>query len=91
VYGSEVREIDPHTTTYNEEEGNVSPLSLGQPGSPSEETPSSPEGPLGLTFADGFQFGCGFMLAVVLSMVILTLAVIALVLFLSLVGLSLAL
>jgi len=42
----------------------------------------------GLTFADGLQFGCGFMVAVTLSMIILALAVLAVVLLLSLAGIS---
>ncbi len=42
----------------------------------------------GLTFADGLQFGCGFMVAVTLSIVILVLAVLAVVLLLSLLGIG---
>ena len=42
----------------------------------------------GLTFADGLQFGCGFMVAVTLSVIILALAVLAVVLLLSLLGIS---
>ncbi len=45
--------------------------------------------PSGLTFADGLQFGCGFMVAVTLSIIILILAVLAVVLLLSLLGIRL--
>ncbi len=60
---------------------------------PPEETEAASEDvpavvPMGLTFADGVQFGCGFMLAVTLSMMILALAVLAVVLLLSLAGIS---
>ncbi len=54
----------------------------------SEPVPAEEPAPVGLTFADGFQFGCGFMLAVVLSMLISALAIIVLVLLLSLAGLQ---
>ena len=45
--------------------------------------------PVGLTFADGFQFGCGFMVATVLSVLILLLALVVLAFVLSLFGISL--
>ena len=53
---------------------------------PLEEPPVA--APSGLTFADGVQFGCGFMVAVTLSLIILILAALALVLILSLFGIS---
>ncbi len=53
---------------------------------PEEDIAPPPVG--GLTFADGLQFGCGFMVAVTLSLIILALAVLALVLILSLLGVS---
>jgi len=55
------------------------------PESPNEElTPF----PVGLSFADGFQFGCGFMVAVILSLAILALAIFIVVLVLPLLGLN---
>ncbi len=60
---------------------------------PREDVHASPDEapivtPSGLTFADGIQFGCGFMVAVTLSILILILAVLAVVLILSLFGIS---
>ncbi len=53
---------------------------------PVEISPATDESLSGLTFADGFQFGCGFMLAVTLSVVILLLALLVLLLILPLLG-----
>ena len=44
--------------------------------------------PVGLSFADGFQFGCGFMAAVTLSLLIILLAIATLILILPLLGIS---
>lgn len=51
--------------------------------------PFPPPAPVGLTFADGFQFGCGFMVATALSLLILLLALLVVILALSLLGISL--
>jgi len=42
----------------------------------------------GLTFSDGIQFGCGFMLAVTLSIVLLAIVILLLLVMLSLFGLK---
>ena len=67
----------------------MSPTSPEQPTPLDTEEGAPVEGPLGLTFADGFQFGCGFMAAVTLSLIILVLALVVLVLLLSVLGLRL--
>lgn len=41
---------------------------------------------MGLTFADGFQFGCGFMVAAALSFLVLCLGLFALALLLTTLG-----
>lgn len=50
-------------------------------------TPVEPA-PVGLSFADGFQFGCGFMAAVTLSLLIVLLALLTLILLLPLLGVN---
>ncbi len=57
--------------------------------SPAETLSTVEESLPGLTFADGFQFGCGFMLAVTLSVMILLLAILVLLLLLPLLGIHL--
>lgn len=67
-------------------ENPIPPAAEESPISTEEEIAYPPTG--GLSFADGLQFGCGFMVAVILSFVILALAVLAIVLILSLFGIS---
>ena len=59
----------------------------------SSESPSSPAPlqrlPTGLSFGDGFQFGCGFFMAGLIAAVILILLVTLLLLVLSMTGFSL--
>ena len=52
------------------------------------ETPAEVDWTTGLTFSDGVQFGCGFMLAVTLSIVLLAIVILLLLVVLSLFGLK---
>jgi len=57
----------------------ISPGSVPQPAG--EEN-------VGLTFSDGFQFGCGFALAITLAVILVILGILFLSLLLSLVGIN---
>ncbi len=58
-----------------------------QPAPTTDQTP--PEEHVGLTFGDGFLFGCGFAAAVTLASILVTLMLLLLLLILSLSGINL--
>jgi hypothetical protein len=58
-----------------------------QPAPTTDQIP--PEEHAGLTFGDGFQFGCGFAAAVTLASILLILGLLLLLLILSLSGINL--
>ena len=53
------------------------------------EKPSPARPPVGLSFGDGFQFGCGFMLAGLIAVVLVVLVALLILLLLSLMGVGL--
>lgn len=56
---------------------------------PKVEPVSSERAPLGLSFGDGFQFGCGFFAAGLIALIIVVLLILLLLLLLSLAGFGL--
>lgn len=56
---------------------------------PPVEPPLTEQAPLGLSFGDGFQFGCGFFLAGLIALLIVVLLILIILLVLSLAGVTL--
>lgn len=56
---------------------------------PPAEPPMAQRTPLGLSFGDGFQFGCGFFLAGLIALLIVLLVILLALLLLSLAGVTL--